>query len=240
MESTPKLSTPEEELAYLREKVSQKEQELAGRGAAPNESDRTRIVSETIHEHHAAPVEVLAPDYRIGEGATSSAAEQILKELNLGGSEEAVKSVGRAVEEEGVKNALSILEKLGDPHVADDFHRYLVQYVAAGLMAPGTDEKAPRFQALKMTLYEIALPAPKNVEQNTRVKSLKELVSSMEQLYAGLLSVSEAEAGEPHYYALELAIPADSPELQFYAAVPNSKKNLFEKQLLAVFPNAHL
>ena len=240
MESTPKLSTPEEELAYLREKVSQKEQELAGRGAAPNESDRTRIVSETIHEHHAAPVEVLAPDYRIGEGATSSAAEQILKELNLGGSEEAVKSLGRAVEEKGVKNALSILEKLGDPHVADDFHRYLVQYVAAGLMAPGTDEKAPRFQALKMTLYEIALPAPKNVEQNTRVKSLKELVSSMEQLYAGLLSVSEAEAGEPHYYALELAIPADSPELQFYAAVPNSKKNLFEKQLLAVFPNAHV
>ena len=52
--------------------------------------------------------------------------------------------------------------------------------------------------------------------------------------------LATAEAGEPHYYALELAVPSDSPELQFYAAVPNSKRNLFEKQLLAIFPDAHL
>jgi biotin carboxyl carrier protein len=115
-----------------------------------------------------------------------------------------------------------------------------VRYVAAGLLAPGIDEKAPRFQALNMTLYEIALPGPKNAEPNARQKSLKELVSGMEQFYAGLLSVENANPGEPHYYALELAVPANSPELQFYAAVPNSKRNLFEKQLLAIFPDAHL
>ena len=62
MESTPPLSTPEEELAYLREQVTRKEAELAKR-ATPEE--RVRIVSETIHEHHAAPREVLASEYRI-------------------------------------------------------------------------------------------------------------------------------------------------------------------------------
>ncbi|MDP2655279.1 MAG: TraM recognition domain-containing protein, partial [bacterium] len=67
-----------------------------------------------------------------------------------------------------------------------------------------------------------------------------ELISGMEQFYAGLQSAGEPEAGEPAYYTLELAVPADSPELQFYAAVPNSKCNLFEKQLLAIFPDAHL
>src|SRR3989344_2330424 len=237
MESTPKLSTPEEELAYLREQVSRKEAEMAER-ATPDE--RVRFISETIHEHHAAPAEVLASDYQISEVTKNSEVEAILTEMNLGGSEAAIKGLQKTMEEKGIKNALVVLEKLHDPHVSDDFHRYLVRYIAAGLLALGIDEKAPRFQALKMTLYEIALPEPKSDDSGGRAKTLKELISGMEQFYSGLLSVEDAASGEPHYYALELAVPADSPELQFYAAVPNSKRNLFEKQLLAIFPDAHL
>ncbi len=236
MESAPKLSTPEDELAYLREQVMRKEAELAKGGTR----ERVKIISEQIHEHAAAPSEMLTNGYRMNEASVSGAADQILAELNLGGSEQAIKSLQQTIEKKGIKNALSVLEKLHDPHVADDFHRYLVRYVAAGLLAPGYDEKAPRFQALKMTLYEIALPGPKNAETHDRTKTLKELISGMEQFYAGLLSVEDANLGEPHYYALELAVPADSPELQFYAAVPNGKRNLFEKQLLAIFPDAHL
>jgi hypothetical protein len=237
MESVPKLSTPEEELAYLREQVTRKEAELAGKGVL----ERAQIISETLHQHHTAPVEVLAKKYRIGEKAAVDTASAILAELNLGGSEQAIRSLQQTMEEKGIKNAFTVLEKLHDPHIADDFHRYLVQYVAAGFPALGIDEKAPRFQALQMTLYEIALPGPKGDEAaGSRTKTLKELISGMEQFYAGLLSIEDAASGEPHYYALELAVPANSPELQFYAAVPNSKKNLFEKQLLAIFPDAHL
>ena len=240
MESTPKLSTPEEELAYLREQVTRKEAELAEVGKAPGTVERARIISEQIYAHHAAPETVLVPEYRINEVTKDSEAEAILAELNLGGSEQAVKGLQRTMEEKGIKNVLAVLEKLNDPHVADDFHRYLVRYVAAGLLAPGVDETAPRFKALHMTLYEIALPGPKGAEPNARTKTLKELISGMEQFYAGLLSVESAANGEPHYFALELAVPADSPELQFYAAIPNGKRNLFEKQLLAIFPDAHL
>ncbi len=240
MESTPKLSTPEEELAYLREQVTRKEAELAEKGKAPNMLERTRIISEQIKEHHAAPEDILVPEYRISEVTKRGEADAILAELNLGGSEKAIKNLQQTMEEKGIKNALSVLEKLHDPHVADDFHRYLVRYVAAGLLAPGIDEKTPRFQALQMTLYEIALPGPKSAEPGGRMKTLKETISGMEQFYAGLLSVEDAAIGEPHYYALELAVPANSPELQFYAALPNGKRNLFEKQLLAIFPDAHL
>ena len=91
-----------------------------------------------------------------------------------------------------------------------------------------------------MSLYEISLPGPKASEPNMRTKTLKELISGMEQFYAGLLSVGDAVSGEPQYFALELAVPAESPELQFYAAIPNGKQSLFEKQLLAIFLNAHL
>ena len=135
MESAPKLSTPEQELAYLREQVTRKEAELALGGA----DERVRIISEQIHAHAAAPAEVLAPAYRMSEAVTTGTADNILAELNLGGSEQAIKSLQQTMEEKGIKNALSVLEKLHDPHVADDFHRYLVRYVAAGLMDPGYD-----------------------------------------------------------------------------------------------------
>ena len=240
MESAPKLSTPEEELAYLRERIAHKEAEVAARGVSPDETDRAYIVSEQIREHHAAPQERLAEGYRVSDATRESEAAALLAELNLGGGAGAIDSLRKTMEEKGIKNALHVLEKLRDPHIADDFHRYLVRYIAAGITAPGLDEKAPRFQALHMTLYEIALPGPKSAEPNARAKTLKELISAMEQFYAGLLSVDDASTGESRYFALELAVPADSPELQFYAAVPNSKRNLFEKQLLAIFPDAHL
>ena len=236
MESAPKLSTPEEELAYLREQIARKEEEIAKNGIP----ERARIISEKIIEHHAAPEKLLAPEYRMSEAVIGGTAEKILAELNLGGGEQAIKSLQQIMEEKGIKNALYVLEKLHDPHVADDFHRYLVRHIAAGLPALGFDEKAPRFQALHMTLYEISLPGPKSVEPNARAKTLKELISAMEQFYSGLLSVADSIIGEPKYFALELAVPANSPELQFYAAVPNGKRSLFEKQLLAIFPNANL
>ena len=237
MESVPKLSTPEEELAYLREQVSRKEAELASGGTSV---EREQIVSEEIRAHHAAPAKVLAPEYRMNEPAKRSTASQLLAELDLSDSEQTIAALQKTIEEKGIKNVLAIVEKMHNPHVADDFHRFLVRYVASGLPVRGIVESAPRFKALKMTLYEIALPGPKSEEPNTRTKTLKELISAMEQFYAGLLSVEDASAGEPPYYALELAVPANSPELQFYVAVPNTKRNLFEKQLLAIFPDAHV
>ena len=243
MESAPLLSTPEQELAYLRAQVSRKEAELASRtpSAQVAPEERATIISEHISAHRAAPAEVLAPEYRMSGAAANSEAQKVLADLNLGEQARAIESLQKTMEEKGIKNALRVLEKLNDPSVADDFHRYLVHYIAAGLPVLGSDEKAPRFRALHMALYEIALPEPKNQEaQQGRMKTLKELISGMEQFYAGLLSVGEVTFGEPGYFVLELAVPADHPGLQFYAAVPISKQNLFEKQLLAIFPDAQL
>ena len=135
MESVPTLSTPEAELAYLREQVSRKEAELA----EPNAFEHVQIISETIHEHHQAPAEVLASEYRLSEATKEIEAEAILAELNLGTGADAIDHLRRTMEEKGVKNALAVAEKLGDPHLVDDFHRYLVRYIAAGISAPGLD-----------------------------------------------------------------------------------------------------
>ncbi len=234
------MSTPEEELAYLREQITRKEQEIASSGNTVAPAERVRIVSETIHAHGEAPAEILAPEYRLNDATQKTEIDAILAELNLGDGAGAIMSLERTMEEKGVKNALSVMEKLRNPQVADDFHRYLVRHVAAGLPTPGADEKQPRFQALKMTLYEIALPDSRSQNPDGQKRPLKELISQMEQLYAGMQSVENSLPGEPSVYALELAVPANSPELQFYVAVPNDKRNLFEKQLLAMYPDAHM
>jgi hypothetical protein len=141
------------------------------------------------------------------------------------------------LQEKGLLNALSVIEKLKDAHLDDDFHRFLVQYVKAGLSFSDSQEKSPFFRALKMTLYEVALPQSDEKEEKQR--NLKELISKMEQFYAGMLSVSAEEDG-PDYFTIELANANKSDEFIFYVSVPDTKKSLFEKQILSIFPEAKI
>lgn len=233
MEGLPRLSTPEEELAFLREQVLKKEAELGAR--VP---ERVRVIRETVQQHETAPP-VLAPEYQLSPQTRGEEVTAIMKELMLGNGELAIVRLQGILETKGISNALSVCHELKNPHTSDDFHRYLVRYIAAGLPTQGIKESEPRFKALQMTLYSIALPEAGLTDQS-RVRPLKELVSGMEQLYEGLLSIEKTKEAEPQYFALELAVPENSPELQFFAAVPNSKCSLFEKQVLAIFPDAYI
>ncbi len=228
------LASPEDELAYLRAEVARKEAELASmRETAPREE----VAHERILVHRTSPDTVLAPEYRATPAALLELADSLSPEQN----DETIKELRGIMEEKGIKNAFSVLEKLNNPHLEDDFHRFLVQYIISGMTATGLAEGQPTWKALHMTLYEIALPEPEaDGGNNARTKTLKELVSAMEQFYSGMQSIQQADAKEPPYYTLELAVPVNSPTLQFYASVPNGKKDLFEKQLLAIFPDARI
>ncbi|HEX8947273.1 MAG TPA: DUF87 domain-containing protein [Candidatus Paceibacterota bacterium] len=243
MEGAPHLKTPEEELAYLRAQVAEKERQLAeargGEAAAPEIAQRERTVAahEALIQHRAVSAEkVLAPQFRMAP----TEAEKLSLGLDPDANDDTMHELAGIMEARGIKNALAVAEKLGNPHILDDFHRFLVRYIAAGLPVNGLAEGSPRFKALHMTLYEIALPEPKAGEQRGREKTLKELISAMEQFYAGMLGVELSAKDEPAYLALELAVPVSSAHLLFYASVPNSKRDLFEKQLLAIFPDAHI
>lgn len=228
------IASPEDELAYLRAEVARKEAELVSLKESPN---REAVAHERILHHRETGQELLAPAYKLP--ATEVA--QLVLNLPPEQNDETIAELRTIMEEKGIANALSVLEKLNSPHLDDDFHRFLVQYLLSGMPVNGLTENQPIWKALKMTLYEIALPeADAGAEQNQKMKSVKELVSAMEQFYAGLLAVEHAERGEPAYVTLELAVAVNSPTLQFYAALPNSKCDLFEKQLLAIFPAARL
>ena len=226
------IASPEAELAYLREQIAAKEAELA-------QLEESRPREEVVHErilHHAqnAQAEHYAPGYQL----PAESVEELTLALDPEQNDETMAELRTLIETKGVRNAFAVLEKLKSPHLEDDFHRFLVQYVVAGMQVQGLRENEPEWKALHMTLYEIALPEMAGGDDKDRARPLKELLSSMEQFYAGMLSLEHAHKGEHPYFSLELAIAVDAPHLMFYAAVPNTRRDLFEKQLLAIFPNA--
>jgi hypothetical protein len=230
---TRPITSPEDELAYLRAQVVAKEQELA---TLRVDKPRETIAQEGIMQHREQPAEhVLDSRFQI----KPAEAQSLALNLEPRSDDETMEELRKIIETKGIHNAYSVLEKLKNPHIEDDFHRFLVQYVLSGMPVQGLGEKQPEWKALHMTLYEIQLPES-NVDDETRRKSLKELISAMEQFYAGMLSVENPVPGEPAYFTLELAVPVNKAHLMFYASIPNSKKDLFEKQLLAIFPNAHI
>ena len=227
-----KFQRPEEELAYLREQIALKEKALSS-----SERDNKSLES-AAHQAISAyaekkPAEVLHPDYQV----SSKEADSIVLELSPETHDAKMEELVGIMYAKGIANVLSILDKFNDPHLYDDFHRFLVQYVKSGFAIGGLKEKSALWRALHMTLYEIALPEPgKEAPQ----KTLKELVSSMEQFYAGMMSVAEKGEDNENVFTLEVAVANGSDEFIFYCGVPDEKRSLFEKQILSMFPDAHV
>lgn len=139
------------------------------------------------------------------------------------------------LQQKGLKSALKVLYRLNSFHLEDDFHRFLVQYLKSGYKVKGISEKSVLKKALSKTLYEVSLP-----QKEGENKPLKEVLSSMEQLYAGLLSVSNPKEKGGEAVSFEIALSNPGEELSFYVAVPDKSSDLFEKQLLSIFPTAKL
>ena len=227
------VETAEDELALLRAQIAAKEEELA---ALKQEQPRALIAHERVIEHRSKPAEeVISPDLRL----SNDEVQGIALNLDPDDNDATMEELRTIMELKGVHNAFAVLQKLDNEHLQDDFHRFLVQYLLAGMPVKGFSEGQPAWKALHMTLYEVALPEPTGDAQD-RARTLKELISAMEQFYSGMLSVEEAYANEPAYFSLELAVPVNRAHLMFYASVPNGRCALFEKQLHAIFPDAHL
>lgn len=229
------LKTPEEELAFLRERLAAKEQEVATmRRESPTtpEVHQEKISKDTIQEYKNTPHhQVLHKDYVMPKEQS----EAIVLELAPEEHDEKIAELLGIMQTHGIKNALGIVERMNDPHVQDDFERFLVQYLKAGFPIQGMNEKAPEFKALHMTLYEITLPEKTDEDKQ---QALKEVISSMEQFYSGMMSVDDPTG--TGYFTIELAVANHSDEFSFNVAVHDAKKSLFEKQMLAIFHNARI
>lgn len=225
----PRFTNPEEELTYLREHIAKREAEL---DAANIAVAKERIAEETITAYAAmVPEKVLAPVHELPKHET----EAIVLRLRPETHDSKIEELLGVLLDRGIKNALTVVAELDNPHLADDFHRFLVQYLRATGSIPGLKEGTPIAKALNMQLFEVTLPSPEADDG----KGFKQFITAMEQFYAGMQSVGDGRDNfGKHYFTLEIALPEGGAEVSIFAAVPVSKGALFEKQVLSFYEYA--
>ena len=229
----PKFKTPEEELQFLRAHVARREEELKQIGELERVSEHA--VKDIIGEYKKIPTEELIhKDNKMSKGDT----EGIVLRLKPEPHDSVMEELLGLVITKGIKNALSVVEAMNNPHIDDDFHRILVQYIKTGQVAL-FKEGTPLAKALNMTLFEVTLPPPD--DEADKSKGFKEFIGAMEQFYAGMQAISEGKNNtKENYFTLEVALGINTDEVVIYAAIPNKYISLFEKQVLAFYHHAKI
>lgn len=229
--TSEKFKTPQEELDFLRAEIAKKEAELSEN--APEKEKEEHDVQKVKEYQEKDSSEV------IDESAQMPESKKEIYTLDLAPEEhdEKVFELLGVMEEKGIHNALSVVQKMGDPHLEDDLHRVLVQWIKAGYPINGLKEKTALWRSFKMTLFEIALPEQNEEETE---KPFDKFISSMEQFYAGMCSESDKDNKDSNNFSFEIAVSESSEEIVLYIAVPDKKRGIFEKNLLAVLPDARI
>ena len=226
----PKFSSPEEELDYLRAHIAFREKQIEAINESPNSE---RIAQETLEAYKQADAkEVLTVAKRLPEHEV----EQLVLHLRPESHDRKMEELLGILLDKGIKNALSVVQSLNNPHIDDDFHRFLVQYLLSTKGVPGLKEGTPLFKGLHRKLFEVTLP-----DQGTdKAKGFKDFITAMEQFYAGMLNVGGHDNPLRQYYTLEIALPNKGGEVMFYASVPADREDLFEKQVLGFYEDAKI
>ena len=233
LNNAPKFRTPQEELEFLRAHIAEKEKALLDQG---QEYSKENLAHDVIQEYKKyEPQDVMHKSAVMEERD----AEDLVLRLHPEPHDSKMEEMLGVLLDKGISQALSIIGKMNNPHLDDDFHRFLVQYLYSKHKIPGLKESTPLFKSLDMKLFEITLPDPTNDEKEK--KGLKELLSAMEQFYAGMHSVGEGRQNfNRNHFTLEIALAEGTDNFVFYTAVPSHKADLFEKQLLGVHPSAKI
>lgn len=230
-EAPKQFSSPEEEIAYLRAQIARREGAVDTRAPEATRHTYESIAKQELDAYNRfAPKAVLTEKHRMKGKELAGAVEQ------AGTAGDQVEEILALAETRGIRNALEVLEKLGDAFLTDEAHRLLIQKIREGRPVKDVKEGAPLWHLLHMTLFEVTLPEAG--AEDKREEALKELVSSMEQFYAGMQAIS-SEKGARHL-TLEIAVEDKRDDIIFYVAVPTSAIDLFEKQLLSLFPHAQM
>lgn len=224
------FKTPEEEIEFLRSKISNKMEQAKGYEERFTEKDRAY---EAVREYKSVPIEQVVPvAVQVGSGEK----KKLLEWLAPKETDEQVMMLSQIMAEKGIKNAFSVAEEMNDPQVEDDFERFLVQYLISGHEVKNNLSK-DEWRALHMKLFEIVLP---NAIEG-QAKQAKEMMALMEQWYASMQALaSDATNKEKNYYSLELTVSNGTTVTSFYCAVHVDYAALFEKVVLGVFPTAQV
>ena len=227
---TQKFSSPEEEIAFLRQQLADSERVLYERAPEADQAEIETINKQQLKEYISfTPKMVLQPEYEIQGEELARSVE------SLDTSSDPVEEVFQLAITKGIRNAMTVLDKTSSAYIIDEVHRKLIEHIKSGVELADLKEGVPPWHVLHMTLYEVTMPAQ---PEDGPKQDLGGLVGTMEQLLAGFRTIGSAKNG--NHFVMEIAVANNSDDIIFYVAVPNEFKTLFEKQTLSLFPNAIL
>ncbi len=227
------FGSPEAEIAYLRAEIAKRERTMMERQGNGDTADYETLGKAALREYgEHEPSAVLPEDRRLSPALTVGLAEQVSVARNK------VEEVIHLAEDYGIRNALSVLERTRNSFIIDEAHRALVAHIRTGKHVANFKDGAPEWNILHMTLFSVSLP--ESPDEKEEAQELTAIISAMEQLFAGLQTIGKGDRKQHFHYSLEIAVSDKSDDIVFYMAVPTQYIDLFEKQLLSLFPHAVL
>lgn len=226
-----RFESPEQEIAFLKkelERVALLEKEHK------KENIAEEIASGIVESYKKVETEKVLDDAYVDNHEHEDA---IHLKLNPEEHDSIIEELYSYMLDKGVKNALNAVARMGNPHVEDDFHRFLVQYLASHYEIPGLRPKTDLAKSLGLRMFEILLPG---LKVDGKVE-LKEIATKMEQFIAGMQSIGrDAQNSEGFYYTLEIALPEGADHMGLFVSMPKERADLFEKQILGLFPDVRV
>lgn len=215
-----KISNLEQELQFLKSQIDQKQKEN------PDKTIEQHTL-ETISQ-----VSIQKPELYNQEFIhTPQETDAIVLELKPEQHDDTISSLVEIIKKHGVINAIEVIAKLQDAHINDDFHRFIVQYIKEGYPTYNK-ETEESLRPLNRVLYEVLIPKKEQSQEN-----IQEHIHKMYALIAGIKSFSEYS---DEYLTIEITNPVGEKHFTVYISVYQKIKDIFEKQLLAIFPSSKL
>lgn len=224
------FESAEQEVAFLREQLRQREQVLAGQNQEVVKEDLAKNLLETYKQVPAH--EVLHPKQILPQDHV----EGIVLKLRPEDHDQTTTELMSLMMEKGIRNAIEVVRRMNNPHIDDDFYRFLVQYLATFHEIPGLKNDTELFKEINVRLYEVTLPRP----EDNKGKSFRELTNLMEQFYAGMQAIAPLGNTGNNWYTLEIALSNNNDHVIFYVCVPRDRGDLFEKITLGLYPHAKI
>lgn len=225
------FSSPQEELDFLREQLALKEQQLEQKET--KQESREDAARKTLEQYTDIPAQEVLHEKDI---VSNDHKEHITLRLKPEAHDAQIEELFGILLDKGFKNTLDIVRAMNNPHLEDDFHRFLVQYLISQKNIPGLKNNSEEFKSLHLTLFEITLPS-ESISENTL--DPRQQMGAMEQFFSGMQAIASQDNNkEQNYFTIEIAKPVGVSYVVLYVCVPRHRSHLLEKQVLAYYKDA--
>lgn len=217
----------ESEVNLLRERIQKRREALA---SLPHRFSKEGMVSEILRLYEQDDTVAVAPPF---PAMGVSEEKRLLSVLTPKETDEKVKFLAQVAVDRGIKVAMDLAEKDGNEELADDFHRYLVQYLLIE-ESPFKKLSEREWKALHLRLYEVIIPDVQSHEEGQG--KVKEVMILMQQFYVSMQGIVNPKDELKSYFTFEIALSEGSNDIAFYVSIPQDYTDFFEKTMAGTFP----